>query len=89
MPVSKVKWTLSSHKLYKCPLHWTLGLQIVKMFRGLLIVVVVVVGRSGVIITHEFTYRVGAYKCEILGDFPGSLVVKTLSSHCRGHGFDP
>ena len=24
-----------------------------------------------------------------VGDFPGSLVVKTLSSHCRGHGFDP
>ena len=23
------------------------------------------------------------------GDFPGSPVVKTLSFHCRGHGFDP
>ena len=22
-------------------------------------------------------------------DFPGSPVVKTLSFHCRGHGFDP
>ena len=51
------------------------------MFRGLLIEVVVVVGRSGVIITHEFTCTVGAYMCEILGDFPGSLVVKTSPSN--------
>ena len=59
------------------------------MFRGLLIVVIVVVGRSGVIITHEFTYRVGAYKCEILGDFPGSLVVKTSASNARDTGSIP
>ena len=24
-----------------------------------------------------------------VGDFPGGPVVKTLSSHHRGHGFDP
>ena len=31
----------------------------------------------------------GGDRSRVLGDFPGSPVVKTLRFHCRGHGFDP
>ena len=41
------------------------------------------------IITYEFTYGVCAYKCEILRDFPGSLVVKTSPSSAGDRGLIP
>ena len=41
------------------------------------------------IITYEFTYGVRAYKCEILRDFRGSLVVKTSPSSAGGIGSVP
>ena len=33
--------------------------------------------------------RFGLNIRNLTGDFPGGLVVRAPSVHCRGHGFDP